>query len=352
MKSPVERVVYRALYRLARKFDQNPNSKCLLHRSALAEDSSPIAGYYTSVVENLLGRKVLTLPSQSPSFVEVLRKEARRETTESVQIKTEAGLSLMRKMTSVWKSYKDLVESVDKRDITGTIKRDDIGGPTKGFIPFKERNDVLPGHVLIAHPLLAGALHRSVILVLENSEKGSYGLVINRPTSHTLHPAVVNLPLEMKVSFGSANVAFGGMVRRLQYLHTLPGCGGFEIPFCSQPLYAGGLIKKVLSKVDAQPSLLSEFQFFVGCCCWRPGQLREEIDSGCWVVAETEPDKLVALLQTNTPSDDKNYKRYANGLEVERSVDVYQYAIDSLGDKYRNFTLIPHTVDHTKIEAL
>jgi hypothetical protein len=37
---------------------------------------------------------------------------------------------------------------------------------------------------------------------------------------------------------------------------------------------------------------------------------------------------------------------------VERSVDVYQYAIESLGEKYRNFTLIPHTVDHTKIEAL
>lgn len=348
--NPLERVVYRSLFRVAKKFDRNPRAKTLVHRSLPDDTTTPSSLYYTNVLNSLLGKRILYLPPHSISFADILRKEARNEVPEDTKVKVETGLAFMRKLSSVWKQYKESVDSINSNSFTEIKKADDISGQMKGFISFSETNDIQPGHVLIAHPLLAGPLHRSVILVLENTEKGTYGLVINRPTSHTLHPAVTNLPAEMSVHFGSANVAFGGMVRRLQYLHTLPTCGGYEIPFCASPLFAGGMIKKVLNVVRNNPHMLSEFQFFVGCCCWRPGQLNDEIESGYWISVQTEPDKLVALLKSHSSAEGTSKSN--DGLEEERMVDVYEYAIESLGKKYEIFTSIPHWIDCTKIEAL
>jgi putative AlgH/UPF0301 family transcriptional regulator len=342
MTSPVERAVYRALYRLARKFDRQLEARSFIHRSSSENTDGAHSLLYNNILNSILGKKNLYLPvEENLTFAHTLRRESRNNEYEA-KVKVEAGLKLMHKLTSVWRQFINAAQ-----DIVAKGRNFECHDSTGRDILFLERKEVVAGNVLIAHPLLAGPLHRSIILVLENSDKGTYGLVVNRPTSHTLHSAVTNLPNEMIAQFGSANVAFGGMVRRLQYLHTIPNCGGFEIPHCSTPLYAGGMIKKVLSSVKANPSTMPMFQFFVGCCCWRPGQLEQEIESGYWITSETEPDKLISFLKDNSSSVDTK--------EVAKStnpVDVYQFAMESLGEKYRLFTNIPHWIDSTKYEGL
>jgi putative AlgH/UPF0301 family transcriptional regulator len=71
-----------------------------------------------------------------------------------------------------------------------------------------------------------------VILLLEHNEQGSYGVVINRMTDHTLETAVKNLPAGLIKSFQKNDVFFGGMVRRVLYLHDQSNCDGNLIPFC------------------------------------------------------------------------------------------------------------------------
>jgi putative AlgH/UPF0301 family transcriptional regulator len=300
---------------------------------------------YNGILNSFLGKKNLYLPGKdSLSFVHILRNEARKGDAES-KLKIETGLSFMHKLTSVWKQF---IEAVDPKDNVSKDKSWENHDSAGRDIFFLERKEIEAGNVLIAHPLLSGPLHRSIILVLEHSDKGSYGLVVNRPTSHSLHSAVTNLPKEIVAQFGAANVAFGGMVRRLQYLHTIPNCGGYEIPFCASPLYAGGMIKKVLSSVKVNPETLSQFQFFVGCCCWRPGQLSQEIESGYWIAAETQSDKLISLLKDNSSTIDTK-QEMTPSMQIS---DVYQFAIESLGDKYRMFARIPHWIDSTKYEGL
>lgn len=345
MTSALERVVYRALFRLAKKFDGNPSSKSFIHRSlpSIKENSSATI-YYESIVKSVLKNKVLYMP-QDDSLIQMLRREARSsDPARDSKTRVETGLSVMRKFSSIWKSYQD-AKDAENSDLDKRGNR--TASLSKGFIPFIEQESVLQGHVLIAHPLLSGPLHRSIILILENTEKGTYGLVVNRPTVNTLHPVVDNLPDEFVSTFGHMNVAFGGMVRRLQCLHTIPGCGGFEVPFCSTPIIAGCRILKLLAATAKNPELTSEIQFFVGCCCWRPGQLEEEIDAGYWIRAQTEPDKIVALLKTNTPNSPDT-----NVVEGERALDVYEYAMEALGEKYRIFAQLPHWIDSSKVESL
>jgi putative transcriptional regulator len=371
MAGKLERIMYRALYRVARKFDRNPQAKSLIHRSKNGTESPGISFiYYEEIMNKLLGRRNLFLPPHLMSFRQLLNEETRKTGGVDNSTKTDAAIALIRRLSSVWRSYESIFDQQSSNLVSSSSKKKS-NLPSKDFVRFQEKNDIHPGYILVAHPLVAGPLHRSVILILDHSEKGTYGVVINRPTSHTLDESVKNLPQEMISKFGHANVAFGGMVRRMQFFHTFPTLGGNPIPFCQSKLFAGGHVTKALQLLKTNPDHLSEFQFFVGCCCWKPQQLIEEIDAGYWIVAESEPDKLMALLKSNTPittnnatnstvtttsiDENKNstgtVKKYRNGLEVERNVDVYQYAVESLGKKYEVFTRIPHWVDSTVVES-
>ncbi len=58
------------------------------------------------------------------------------------------------------------------------------------------------GVYLVAHPLIPGPLHRTVVLLLDYNttsskgvgDNGVYGLLFNRPGMHSLRSAVKNLP--------------------------------------------------------------------------------------------------------------------------------------------------------------
>src|SRR4249920_4181619 len=47
----------------------------------------------------------------------------------------------------------------------------------------------LNGKLLIASPSMADYFHRTVILVIEHSEEGAFGLVLNRPSETTVGEA-------------------------------------------------------------------------------------------------------------------------------------------------------------------
>jgi putative AlgH/UPF0301 family transcriptional regulator len=98
--------------------------------------------------------------------------------------------------------------------------------------------------VLLSHPLVQGPLRNSCVLILENGDKGTYGVVLNHRTDYKLGGAVKALPGAVNKAFSEYNCSFGGMVRRLQYLHTVPDCGGKSVPGCAAPLFAGMGLKK------------------------------------------------------------------------------------------------------------
>lgn len=147
---------------------------------------------------------------------------------------------------------------------------------------------VKAGRLLLAEPFLQDPFFkRSVILLTEHNERGSFGLIINKPIPMYLHEAIENAP-----TFDS-KLALGGPVQKetLHYLHRL----GDRIPnstLVMDDVYWGGdfeVIKELITTGELDQDTL---RLFVGYAGWAEGQLDHEMESKSWIVNNAEKNHL------------------------------------------------------------
>ena len=349
-KNRVTRSLYRSLIKVARNFDSIPACKSLLYRTEIYHNhSSPAAKYYTNLLNRLFDKDSFLLKPKddSISLVNLVREETRAIKDDvGTADRLDAGFAALRKLSSLWGIYSNRDEEEDEEDDNGSPSPalDELEAYSLLKSDVKLSTALASGVLLVAHPMLQGPLHRSVILLLEHNSKGSYGVVINHRTGLSVDSTVMNLPENILNVFGNNSVAFGGMVRRLTYLHDVPQVGGISIPTCKKPLFAGGEIAKALSFVKearhaakaasaaataaatpvtsagdavtddvvrtspegsadgytATESVIEvepadRFRFFVGCCLWEGGNLEKELASGYWIPTHSEPDVVLEL---------------------------------------------------------
>ena len=396
-KNRVTRSLYRSLIKVARNFDSIPACKSLLYRTEIYHNhSSPAAKYYTNLLNRLFDKDSFLLKPKddSISLVNLVREETRAIKDDvGTADRLDAGFAALRKLSSLWGIYSNRGEDEEEDD-------DDDDSPSPALDELEAysllKSDVklstalASGVLLVAHPMLQGPLHRSVILLLEHNSKGSYGVVINHRTGLSVDSTVMNLPENILNVFGNNSVAFGGMVRRLTYLHDVPQVGGISIPTCKKPLFAGGEIAKALSFVKearnaakaasaaatatntatpvtstgdavtddvirtspegsadgytATESLIEvepadRFRFFVGCCLWEGGNLEKELASGYWIPTHSEPDVVLELAMvtavipdSSDDSDSDMSEDVVQGSEaiVKKNKTVAKEAIESI----------------------
>ncbi|GAB3343321.1 YqgE/AlgH family protein [Marivirga atlantica] len=165
------------------------------------------------------------------------------------------------------------------------------------FFQYKNIDTPAKGDLLISEPLLPdNNFDRTVILLCEHNEEGSFGFVLNK-----LSMLNVDEVLDEVESF-KTNLYVGGPVQQntLHFIHDI------------EPLYQSGqLIQEGLcwgGDFDLLISLLkanaidqNKIRFFVGYSGWSEFQLQQEIDENTWIVARgvhpsyifnTDPDKL------------------------------------------------------------
>ena len=144
------------------------------------------------------------------------------------------------------------------------------------------------GRLLIAEPFMQDPyFKRSVILLTEHSDSGSFGLIINKPIPMYLNEAIENAP-----SFDS-KLGLGGPVQKetLHYLHKL----GNRIPNSIEVMdgvFWGGdfeVIKSLILSGELQPG---DIRLFVGYAGWAEGQLNSEMESKSWIVSRAEKETL------------------------------------------------------------
>lgn len=170
-----------------------------------------------------------------------------------------------------------------------------------------------PGKILIAEPFLADPyFKRSVVLLCEHSDEGSFGFVLNNYIEMDLDQLMDQLPnIDTRISIG-------GPVKNsnLFYIHSLGNKIENSVPI-AEGIYMGGdfdalqhLLK--LGKLDR-----NQIRFFVGYSGWSANQLNEELEQNSWIVGEADADLLM-----NTQVDDlwstilnamgKDYQRLTN----------------------------------------
>lgn len=162
------------------------------------------------------------------------------------------------------------------------------------------------GRLLVSEPFMQDPyFKRSVVLLTEHSENGSFGLILNKPIPMYLHEAIENAP-----SFDS-KLALGGPVQKetLHYLHLL----GDRIPNSTEVMdgiYWGGDFETIKDLIKTKELRPDNIRLFVGYSGWAEGQLASEMDSKSWIVArankkllfEEKPEKLWAEVLKNMGS--------------------------------------------------
>ena len=180
-----------------------------------------------------------------------------------------------------------------------------------------QSNNVLPsrGKILISEPFLRDATFgRSVILLIDHTDEGTMGLIINKPL-----PIFVNDIIKEFKYIDDIPLYKGGPVATdtLFYLHTLANISG-AIPV-SKGLYLNGDFDEIKKYILQGNKVDQHIRFFLGYSGWESEQLSTELKENTWLVSKEENAYLM------------------NG----DTKDMWKQALEKLGSKYETWSRFP-----------
>ena len=180
-----------------------------------------------------------------------------------------------------------------------------------------QSNNVLPsrGRILISEPFLRDATFgRSVILLVDHTDEGSMGLVINKQLPLFLNDIIMEFKYLDEIPLYK-----GGPIATdtLFYLHTLSDIpGSISI---SKGLYLNGDFDALKKHILQGNEINGKVRFFLGYSGWECEQLIQEIKENTWIIAKEDPSYLL------------------DG-EVK---DMWKTALGKLGSKYETWSRFP-----------
>ena len=142
------------------------------------------------------------------------------------------------------------------------------------------------GALLVAPPMMADPnFKRSVILLCDHNDEGSFGLILNRPLR------VEEDELSRQLDGYSNGLSFGGPVQP-NTLHLIHQLGDFveDGEPISGNLFWGGDFDRLRTVAARRPLARTDLKFFLGYSGWRVGQLEAEASEGSWIIAPSSAD--------------------------------------------------------------
>ena len=182
---------------------------------------------------------------------------------------------------------------------------------------FKYKNELEPskGRVLISEPHLPDTnFDRTVVLLCDHNEEGSFGFVLNKNSRVTLGELLQD-GKEL-----SMEVGVGGPVEQntLHFLHTLESLEGAVS--IVDGVFMGGNFNLLLDWFENGIAKPEEVKFYLGYSGWGTGQLAEEIELNSWIVYEP-----------------KDLKKFLNVKEEEMWTSV----LNEMGGRYSMYSKYP-----------
>jgi putative transcriptional regulator len=142
------------------------------------------------------------------------------------------------------------------------------------------------GKLLVAEPYLGDPnFERSVTLLCEHNQHGSFGLTLNQTTNLTLSDVFdgeiyANIP-----------VYLGGPVQQntLHFIHRLGNLVEDTIEI-AENLYWSGDFEQVKSMLNIGTITEKDIRFFIGYAGWSEGQLISEIETNAWILTDADSE--------------------------------------------------------------
>jgi putative transcriptional regulator len=145
-------------------------------------------------------------------------------------------------------------------------------------------DESLRGKLLIAAPSLFDFFRRAVVLIVEHTDQGAFGVVLNRRAGADV--TELGPDLEPLVERG-APLWVGGPVAP----DAVVVLGEFE-----EAERSVGAVTGNIGVVDPDgDSEVIRARVFIGHAGWGPGQLDEELENDAWIVADLEPEDVFAV---------------------------------------------------------
>jgi putative transcriptional regulator len=135
------------------------------------------------------------------------------------------------------------------------------------------------GILLIADPFLKDPnFLRTVVLLCEHKEQGSFGFVLNKQIEQTLDELITDL------EGYSLPVYYGGPVQMntIHFLHQYPDLIPESVKV-SKDIYWGGNFETVTALIKNNSIDLNKIKFFIGYSGWGDGQLTGELEEKSWL---------------------------------------------------------------------
>lgn len=183
------------------------------------------------------------------------------------------------------------------------------------MLKFTPENQKEPkrGSLLLAEPFLDDPyFKRTVIILCEHNEEGSFGFVLNNYVEVEIENIISQMPKFQ------TRVSIGGPVKNsnLYYIHTLGDKLDNSLPI-TPSLFMGGDFEQLKGLIERGEIEQNQIRFFVGYSGWSENQLQEELNENSWFVTDGFEDLLM-----NTRNDDlwsdivkslgKEYEHLAN----------------------------------------
>src|SRR3954454_1462625 len=135
--------------------------------------------------------------------------------------------------------------------------------------------DSVRGKLLIATPSLFDFFRRTVILMIEHTDQGAFGLVLNRTADATVDEAVPDLT---ELAGYGEPLRIGGPVAT----ESVVVLGEFDDPEASPQLVVDGL--GVVDPERTEP--VARARVYAGHSGWGPGQLEAELEREAWIIED------------------------------------------------------------------
>lgn len=160
------------------------------------------------------------------------------------------------------------------------------------------------GRFLVSEPFLPDPnFSRTVILLTEHNDEGSFGLVLNKALDIKPEDVIeefISTPFHL---FSGGPVSLNEMY----YVHNLGSTieGSLEV---LPGLFWGGNFMQISELVKGNELNEDQIKFFVGYSGWSPGQLKDEIKQKSWIVLPGDAQSVLGPSATGSGSDQEMWE--------------------------------------------
>jgi putative transcriptional regulator len=182
---------------------------------------------------------------------------------------------------------------------------------------FRYKNKLKPerGRLLISEPFLPDPnFERTVVLLCEHNEEGSFGFVLNKPSILKVN--------EVMEDIGAIdNLVFVGGPVQQDTLHFINRTSGLPNAVeIADKVFWGGDFESLITMCDTKQLGSNDIRFFLGYSGWGPGQLEAELEQESWIVCDFVTNQL--LFDTDPQL-------------------LWRKALDSMGGRYSIYSNYP-----------